>query len=132
AALVVDDDLLAELLRQLRRHGSGRHIGGAAGREGHDHGDRLVRVLRHRRLQAGQRRKRERHHTTQRFHSHWLTPPFPVRASLSMSFTPTEKGAVPKNDPFPDLRPESVVKGDTLVDIWPVVARVSTQLGLTR
>jgi hypothetical protein len=40
--LVVDNEALAELLLQLRRQRTGQRVGGAAWRERHDDGDRLV------------------------------------------------------------------------------------------
>ena len=42
AAAVVDDELLAELLRQLRGERPRERVGAAAGRERRDEADRLV------------------------------------------------------------------------------------------
>jgi hypothetical protein len=41
-AAVVDDHLRAELGAKPLRHAARHDVGGAAGREGHDHADRLI------------------------------------------------------------------------------------------
>jgi hypothetical protein len=44
ARTVVDHDGLAERLAQLQADDAGQDVGGATGRERHDHGDRLGRI----------------------------------------------------------------------------------------
>ena len=43
AAAILDDDALAELLVELRRQRAREGVGAAAGREGHDEGNRPLR-----------------------------------------------------------------------------------------
>ncbi len=57
AGLVVHHHRLAHLLRQLLRQQARHHVGGAAGREGHNHGDGLGRIGLRQRAGCGQCRQ---------------------------------------------------------------------------
>ncbi|MNL54274.1 hypothetical protein D3C87_1775950 [compost metagenome] len=77
---VLDDDLLAEILRHLLRHDPCHHIGRAAGCEGNDEGDCAIREALSVRLDAGAENgecseaEGERRPAGQLRKRHWVPP----------------------------------------------------------